>query len=207
MSTITFQHLTSQNISALNDRFLNKKFVIVHGYTATPTKNWFPWLKAELESLGAFVEVPEMPESLSPNPQKWLQHLIELPVHIDENTILIGHSLGCITILRFLAHQRVEGQKLGGYILVSGFDDEQATLPELSVHTVDKLNYGELVDIADKRISIISTNDEIVSPQSSKELAQALQTEVIIEEGAGHFLDREGYTEFPTLLTTIDKYF
>ncbi|KLN45541.1 esterase, partial [Providencia rettgeri] len=58
-----------------------------------------------------------------------------------------------------------------------------------------------------KRISIISTNDEIVSPSSSKALAEALKTQVILEENAGHFLDREGYTAFKTLLDTIKTHF
>ncbi len=51
-----------------------------------------------------------------------------LPFDIDENTVLIGHSLGCVTALRFLQHA---GQSVAGYVLVSGFDEEQPTLPEL----------------------------------------------------------------------------
>ncbi|MEX0447273.1 alpha/beta hydrolase [Xenorhabdus sp. SGI246] len=42
--------------------------------------------------------------------------------------------------------------------------------------------------------SIISSNDEIVSPQSSYALANSLQTEIINIENAGHFLDRDGFT-------------
>ncbi|CAB5527901.1 MULTISPECIES: RBBP9/YdeN family alpha/beta hydrolase [Providencia] len=181
-----------------------KKFLIVHGYTASPEKNWFPWLKSELEALGAFVNVPTMPDSLAPNPERWQQRLQHLPFDIDENTILIGHSLGCVTALRFLQHA---GQSVAGYVLVSGFDEEQPTLPELQPHTVEPLNYDELIKVANNRISIISTNDEIVSPGSSKALAEALKTQVIIEESAGHFLDREGYTEFKTLLDTIKTHF
>ncbi|EPQ7202155.1 RBBP9/YdeN family alpha/beta hydrolase [Providencia stuartii] len=190
-----------------NESLKGKKFVIVHGYTASPEKNWFPWLKAELASLGALVYVPEMPEPLSPEPLKWQQHLKNLAIEIDENTLFIGHSLGCVTVLRFLEQQVAKGNKVGGYILVAGFDQEQRTLPELKPHTLSRLDYPYLIDIADKRISIISTNDWVVSPQSSQTLAKALQTEVIIEEEAGHFLDREGYTEFPTLLHSIKTQF
>ena len=182
----------------------NKKFVIVHGYTASPKKNWFPWLKSELENLGAFVHVPAMPEPLSPDPLKWQQKLQSLPFDIDENTIFIGHSLGCVTALQFIDSQN---QAVAGYILVSGFDEEQQTLPELRSHTTSPLNYASLIGVADKRVSIISSNDEIVSPQSSKALAELLKTQVIFEQNAGHFLDREGYTKFPTLLETIKRHF
>ncbi|WP_369308686.1 RBBP9/YdeN family alpha/beta hydrolase [Providencia rettgeri] len=182
----------------------NKKFVIIHGYTASPAKNWFPWLQSQLEALGAQVNVPEMPDALSPDPEKWQQRLQNLPFDIDEATILIGHSLGCVTALRFLQNK---AQVVNGYILVSGFDEEQQTLPELRSHTLTPINYTSLIKIADKRISIISSNDEIVSPQSSKALAEALKTQVMVEENAGHFLDREGYTTFPTLLDVIKHQF
>lgn len=182
----------------------NQKFVIIHGYTASPEKNWFSWLKSQLEALGAQVDVPEMPDALSPDPEKWQQRLQQLPFDIDEESVLIGHSLGCVTALRFLQNKQ---QAVKGYILVSGFDEEQQTLPELRSHTLSPLDHTALIDIADKRISIISTNDEIVSPSSSKALAEALNTQVILEENAGHFLDREGYTTFPTLLEAIKQQF
>lgn len=193
----------SHSTSALQP-LKNQKFVIIHGYTASPEKNWFPWLKSQLEALGAQVDVPEMPDALSPDPEKWQQRLQQPPFDIDEESVLIGHSLGCVTALRFLQNKQ---QAVKGYILVSGFDEEQQTLPELRSHTLSPLDHTALIDIADKRISIISTNDEIVSPSSSKALAEALNTQVILEENAGHFLDREGYTAFPTLLEVIKQQF
>ncbi|MDR2225163.1 MAG: alpha/beta hydrolase [Providencia sp.] len=193
----------SHSTSALQP-LKNQKFVIIHGYTASPEKNWFPWLKSQLEALGAQVDVPEMPDALSPDPEKWQQRLQQLPFDIDEDSVLIGHSLGCVTALRFLQNKQ---QAVKGYILVSGFDEVQQTLPELRSHTLGPLDHTVLVGIADKRISIISTNDEIVSPSSSKALAETLNTQVILEENAGHFLDREGYTTFPTLLEAIKQQF
>lgn len=177
-----------------------KNVIIVHGYTASPADNWFPWLKKELELLGATVAVPAMPEPHSPDPQKWQQCLIGNNITADENTIFVGHSLGCITVLRYIAEHIPEGTKLGGYILVSGFDSSQETLPELEAHVQYPLDYIKLTEISDKRISVISSDDWVVSPQASKTLAESLQTQVVIENNAGHFLDREGYTEFPALL-------
>ena len=184
-----------------------KKIIIVHGYTASPEKNWFPWLKEELESLGAIVPVPAMPESNFPDPQKWQQHLLNSHIQFDEDTILIGHSLGCVTVLRFLEQQVPQGVKIGGYVLVAGFDHNLETLPSLESHTEVLLDYRKLTHIANKRISLISSNDRVVEPQASKDLACALQAEIVIEENAGHFLDREGYTEFQTLLNILKTQF
>ncbi|ELX8380530.1 RBBP9/YdeN family alpha/beta hydrolase [Providencia vermicola] len=181
----------------------NKKVIIVHGYTASPEKNWFPWLKAQLEQCGASVFVPAMPDPQAPDPQRWLQFLLDANIKLDTNTVLIGHSLGCVSVLRFLAEQR---QRVGGYIFVSGFTDEQKTLPELKPHTEFIFDYPYLKSLADYRVSVISNNDQIVSPQSSRTLADNLETEVITVENAGHFLDREGFCEFPLILALLKNW-
>ncbi|EMQ4855845.1 serine hydrolase family protein [Morganella morganii] len=185
----------------------DKKIIIVHGYTASPSDNWFQWLKESLESLGATVNIPLMPDSHSPDPKKWQQHLIDAEIKIDKNTIFIGHSLGCITVLKFLTEQAPKGATIGGYILVSGFDHSLESLPELHAHVQEPLDYDKLIEISDKRISVISSNDWVVNPQASKDLANALQTQILIVNDAGHFLDREGYTEFPALRELIKSTF
>ena len=189
------------NTNIQNGKLTNKKVIIIHGYTASPEKNWFPWLKAQLEQQGVVVKVPAMPDPLSPDPQRWQQHLLDAQIELDKDTVVIGHSLGCVTLLRYLASQQ---QQVGGYLLVSGFTEEQATLPELKAHTDISLDYANLKSLSDKRISIISSNDSIVSPQSSRTLATLLETEVITVENAGHFLDREGFSEFPLILKVLN---
>ena len=146
-----------------------------------------------------------MPEPNHPNPNEWQQKLADENIILDKDTILIGHSLGCITLLRFLSEQACEDITIGGYILVAGFNSEQKTLPELNSHIYNNLNYSKLIKISDKRVSLISSNDWIVSPDSSKKLASQLQTQIVIEEDAGHFLDKEGYIKLPVMLD-IFKY-
>lgn len=190
------------NTNIQNGKLTNKKVIIIHGYTASPEKNCFPWLKEQLEQQGVVVKVPAMPDPLSPDPQRWQQHLLDAQIELDKDTVVIGHSLGCVTLLRYLASQQ---QQVGGYLLVSGFTEEQATLPELKAHTDISLDYANLKSLSDKRISIISSNDSIVSPQSSRTLATLLETEVITVENAGHFLDREGFSEFPLILKVLNS--
>ncbi len=75
----------------------------------------------------------------------------------------------------------------------------------MNSHIYNNLNYSKLIKISDKRVSLISSNDWIVSPDSSKKLASQLQTQIVIEEDAGHFLDKEGYIKLPVMLD-IFKY-
>ncbi len=97
-----------------------KKVYIIHGYTGYPDKNWFPWLKLELEKLGIQVFVPAMPHTEAPQYSEWLAYLQSLVQKPDSDTYFVGHSLGCITILQYLNNLSAP-IKIGGAVLVAGF--------------------------------------------------------------------------------------
>jgi predicted alpha/beta hydrolase family esterase len=65
-----------------------KKVYIIHGWEGSPTNNWFPWLKGELESKGFEVIVPSMPEPESPHKLPWTKTLQDLIPDPDENVII-----------------------------------------------------------------------------------------------------------------------
>lgn len=182
--------------------FYGKRVIIVHGYTASPSANWFPWLRDTLAAQGAQVLLPSMPDSQSPQPLAWAQTLDKLLPHADTSTFLIGHSLGCVALMRHLQSMPL-GTRIGGYVLVSGFDCGLSTLPELAAFTSSPLNYAVLRERAAHRASIISADDAIVAPQASHQLAEALQTRVVEVKNGGHFLDRDGYTSLPPVYETL----
>lgn len=188
-----------------NQDFNNKHIIIIHGYTASPQSHWFPWLKKYLENQGAVVTIPAMPNSSDPDPVEWLQYLEQLSLPLDANTILIGHSLGCITGLRFLEKHRKEIDQIGGYILVSGFAETLETIPSLKGFTDYQLDDDALISITEHRASMISSNDEIVKPEYSVKLANRLQIQKLYVENAGHFLDRDGYTELADIFPVLEQ--
>ncbi|KAF1006166.1 MAG: putative hydrolase YdeN [Luteibacter sp.] len=114
--------------------FENKRVVIVHGYMASPTDHWFPTLTQSLEVEGARVDVVSLPESNAPRAQAWAATLQDVVPHVDENTFIIGHSLGCVTTLRHL-QSLPAGSRIGGLVLVSGFDCTLDNIPELAEFT------------------------------------------------------------------------
>lgn len=83
---------------------MSKKAILIHGWEGSPDKGWFPWLKQKLENESWEVKAPQMPNPSNPEMEKWLEHLDSEIPNFDESYYLIGHSLGCITILRFLEH-------------------------------------------------------------------------------------------------------
>lgn len=89
---------------------------IVHGYTANADKHWFPWLEQELAKCGVSCERLNMPDSAKPSLDGWLNHLAQ-NVELTDQTVFVGHSLGCIAILNFLAKNYA---KIKGAVFVSG---------------------------------------------------------------------------------------
>ncbi len=81
---------------------MQKRVFIIHGWEGSPQGDWFPWLKKELETKSFVVEVPIMPDTMHPTLEGWLGHLKKITGEPNENTYFIGHSLGVITILRYL---------------------------------------------------------------------------------------------------------
>ena len=53
------------------------KFVLIHGFKASPESNFFPWLKDELRKLGHEVEVPALPHPESPDAEEWTKYLVD----------------------------------------------------------------------------------------------------------------------------------
>lgn len=100
-----------------------KRIIIVHGFKGKPKSNWKPWLKNELESSGFTVSIPEMPNTEHPDASEWNSTLAQAVGVPDKEMYLIGHSLGCITILRYL-ETLSKGQRIGGAIFIAGFGEQ-----------------------------------------------------------------------------------
>jgi predicted alpha/beta hydrolase family esterase len=83
---------------------MKENVFIFHGTEGYPEENWFPWLKGELENRGHKVFVPQFPSPpvVPAKITEWFDVLKNYEQNINENTILIGHSLGGKFLLRIL---------------------------------------------------------------------------------------------------------
>lgn len=174
-----------------------KKVYVTHGYTAHPDKHWFPWLERELAQLGIACVRLEMPDSSNPTPEAWLAYH-QQQIEFDEETLFIGHSLGCIATLNYLAHTQ---QKAKAAIFVSGFYQKLPNLPELDAFANFYAN--STACLPEKSYVIASLTDAVVHHRFSDQLAQHLGADYLRLPQGGHFLDREGVTELPELLALI----
>ena len=93
-----------------------KNAIIVHGRRAQPEIHWFFEEKENLEEKGYTVSVPKCSDAVHPKLADWMKVLEK--ESLRENTILIGHSLGTVAVLRLLEKKNIKVDKvflLAGY--------------------------------------------------------------------------------------------
>jgi predicted alpha/beta hydrolase family esterase len=176
---------------------------LIHGFTASGKANWFPWLQEQLQKNSIELIVPDMPNSDDPYLMPWLQKIEDISKEINEDSIFIGHSLGCITTLQFILKKNI---KIKGAILVSGFMDEnpmEVQKEGLSQFVDAFVDVEEVKALIPYRVVITAEDDDIVPTAATKKMAERLDAKLIELNSGKHFIDRDGFTEFPEVLDLI----
>lgn len=183
---------------------MKKRVFIIHGWDATPETDWFPWLKRELEVKGFFVEVPSMSNTEYPVLNEWLSYLKKIVGTVNKNTYFIGHSLGVITILRYLESLPAD-QKIGGAVLVAGFAEaiEATEDEEFESFFRTPLDFEKVRRVTGKFIAIHSNNDPVVPFVQGELFQNKLGAKLIVVPNGGHFDIDDGFAEFPVVLESV----
>lgn len=183
-----------------------KKVIIVHCWDGYPEYCWYPYVKKELEARGFDVQVPGFPQG-APKLDTWLPILKEVADTPDEDTYLIGHSVGCITILRYLESLQ-ENQKIGGAVFVAGFTDNLG-MDELANFFTTKIPFRELRKRANRFVVIHSDDDPYVPLKHGDIFKERLGAELIIKHNFKHFsgpVDKEdSCVKLPNVVGSILK--
>lgn len=168
-----------------------KRLFIIHGWEQSPDSNWLPWLKTKLEAEGFDVKVPAMPDSDHPRMGAWVDCLAAAVGTPDEDCCFVGHSLGCITILRYLEGLK-EGE-VGGAVLVSGFP-ESLGIGEIDNFFETPVNWAAVSLRCRRFIAITSDNDPYVPLRQGEILRDMLGARLVVKH-QGHFSN--GLAELP----------
>ena len=176
-----------------------KKIFIVHGYKASPQDHWFPWLKQQIEAVGHSCEIFHLEHSEQPQYDVWKHNLVQQIQTLNDDTIIVAHSLGCLTSLDFLSNA-LRGRKLHALFLVAGFKQKLPALPELNVF-IDQVRFDDaaLRLSIDHRFLFFSNNDPFVPAPFAIQLGHLMNAQMEEVRGAGHFMASDGFTEFPQL--------
>lgn len=160
-----------------------KRAVIVHCWGGSSDYAWYSWAKTELEKLGYQVVVPDMPDPDPPKLATWLPYLQEVIGEADDELVLIGHSIGTVTIMRYL--ESLDGL-VGKVIFVAGFTD-QLGFQELENFFETTLDFANIKNKSKEGFVVIqSDNDPFVSEQYGERLKEELGAKLVIKHNANH---------------------
>lgn len=187
---------------------MTKRAFIIHGWSGYPEEAWFPWLKSELEKEGFEVQVPAMPQPDEPTIEAWVPKVAEVVGEPDEQTYLVGHSVGCQAIMRYLAGLR--GKRVGGCVFVAGWfmldnletDEKKIAAPWLKT----PIDFPGMRQATDSITAIFSDNDPVVPLKQNIELFRknlGQDITIITEHNKQHLSEDSGVTELPSALEAI----
>ena len=185
------------------------KAVIVHGWGGYAGEAWQSWLKNELEKKGWEVKSPKMPDTENPKINAWVGKLKEVVGTVDENVFLIGHSIGCQTIMRYLSGI---DDKIGGCVLVAPFFnlletsyEEEGEKEIAKPWLTEKMDFEKIKRNTGKIVCVFSDNDDCVPLTDSELFKKRLGAEIIIENKKGHFASGDEINKLPVVLEKLEE--
>ncbi len=193
-----------------------KQIIYIHWWTSFPNNDafcealkswnykpftqkiqWVDWL-AEQTKWEFEVFHPAMPNKYNANYKAWKIWFEKIfPFLNDEDTILIGHSLGGMFMMKYLTEEWFPKQISKLYLISSVSNNKIEYLWDFEV---DLKKISILQDLSKKIVIYHSTDDSEVPYTNSLEIhANLPKAELIPFSDRGHFRQRE----FPELLENI----
>jgi hypothetical protein len=172
---------------------MTRSLVVVPRWGGTPASDCYPWLTARLRepSPPAFepVRVLDMPRPEQPETSTWVPALAKAADALPaERTVLVGHSVGCQTVLRYLAAQP-EGRRFAGVLLIAAWWTVDEPWPSL-LPWQEPVPHLERARSAAGRVTVLlSDNDPFTRDfeRNGQLWRERLGADVRVVPGAKHF--------------------
>ncbi len=183
-----------------------KRAIIVHCWDGTSHYAWYQSAKLGLEEKDYSVTVLDMPDTENPKLHEWLQHLTQAIDQPDDELVLIGHSLGNVTIMRYL-ETLATNQYIDKAIMVAAFTD-QLGFRELENFFETPLDFQYIKSRSKRGFTVIqSDNDPYVAVQYGTRLQEELGAKLIIKHGLDHMSGaangEQSCTELPDVAENV----
>ncbi|MFH1366979.1 MAG: alpha/beta fold hydrolase [Patescibacteria group bacterium] len=210
MDSVKFKEIIIKDLNS-TDGQKTKTCLVVHGIGGHEKENWFPWLKKELGQKGWEVIVPSLSDTDHPTMAVWNEQLARFDEQINEQSVLVGHSLGCPAMLY---HLQLLGKNVHTVILVAPTNPWQKwtelrhSHPTADWKAVEAMNESGLFNwkkiraLAERFIIMFSDNDPFIPVESVEYYKKNLpEAEFHLFSGKHHFSKSNGnITVLPEIL-------
>lgn len=162
------------------------RYLILPGWQGSPADHWQSHWQQSLPTASRVEQL----DWDNPDPYEWVANLDRRLAEVCTPTILIAHSLGCITVARWAA--QAAGHvlpRVQGALLVAPADVERADCPQAL------RSFAPIVRQALPFPTCVvgSDNDPAASMPRVLELAQQWGSEIAVLPGAGHINVKSGF--------------
>jgi uncharacterized protein len=177
------------------------RIVLSPAYPANPGTAWYPFIATEMGKAGFDVIIPQLPD---PDLSEWQKIIKPLADRSPKQTILIGHSIGGINILRYLESTETS-EKFPLLVLVAppGFSLGYEVLESFFK---DDFDYNKIKSKVEKIVVIITLQDSILAPDPMKHgrvYLDNLNAKLIVLREGGHFADFDNVLSLQEVIDEI----
>lgn len=188
-----------------------ERLCIIPRWGGGPDHDYYPWLRRELAARGRFAEVisPEMPNPGEPTVTAWPARIAEAlgdDPQVLARTVVLGHSVGCQAVLRYLAALPA-GTRIAGALLVAAWFWVDRPWPTIVPWMEAPLDLAAARAACPRFVALISDDDPFTSDHEGnrRALEERLGARVRLAPGGKHFNAAEEPAVLSALLDGFDR--
>lgn len=160
------------------------------------------WKETLQEALGPAFDVflPRMPNNTNAQYTDWKKMFEKVMDKVDENVVLVGHSLGALFLTKYLSENSPSKKVRSVFLVAAPFDD--ASKESLGSFGIDANKVGNIQEKVDSIFLYFSKDDPMVSFAEADKYTQRLpQATLRTLDGRGHFRQEQ----FPELVRDLQN--
>jgi uncharacterized protein len=177
------------------------KALILHGWFCKPEDHWYKSVGESLKKQGIDVSIPILENNETPTLKDWTNSALK-KFEIDENTLIIGHSLGAALAMKLVENLDFSIEQL---VLVAAWDFWDLT-KEHETFYAGGLNHKKIIQNSHKRTLVLSDDDPFIptcNEYQAEEMKKRFEAELITIKNGQHFREEDGFIKFPQLLEIL----
>jgi predicted alpha/beta hydrolase family esterase len=168
---------------------MTRTLTLVPRWAGHADSDFYPWLASERPPGFDAVRALEMPDPKQPTLEAWVSALTTaLGTAPAPGTVLMGHSVGCQAVMRYLA-ALPPGNTVDGVLLVAGWWNVDKPWDSLRPWLDTPVDVTRVRAASRRFVVLLSDNDPFTSDhrENGRLWRERLGAEVVLVPGARHF--------------------